>query len=189
MLASQALQALLVTRRFALRPRGTRPGNAPGFTLIELIVVIAVIGIITVTGVPTLVSFLQAQQTKGAARQVATLLNHARQLAISRSTSYQVLVDVANNRLRFLRTTAQPTPCPDGSNCWTGPGTDGNGWVRLENQARFVDPSASPTFSPLGNATAGTITVRNTQGTVTLNVVVNISGRIRSCLPGTTGCP
>lgn len=142
-----------------------------GFSLAELLVVIAVIGIIAVTATPLFLSFLQTQQARGAAQQVATLLNQARQLAIAQNTSYRVEVDVAGNRLRFVRT-VDNTP-------WTGPGTGSQGYRQLENQTRLTNVTANPTFNPLGTAGGGTITVQNAQGTSTLNVVVSPSGRIR----------
>jgi len=172
MVAFQALQVPLVARYLALRPRGSLSRNAAGFTLIELIVVVAVIGIITVTGVPMFLSFMQAQQTKGAAQQVASLLNQARQLAISRNTAYRVDVDVTNNRLRFVLTS-------DGS-AYLGAGTDASGYVTLANAAKLTSATANPVFTALGAAsTAGTITVQNAQGTSSLSVVVSASGRIK----------
>ena len=142
-----------------------------GFTLVELLVVVAVIGIITVTATPLFLSFLDAQQTRGAAQQVATLLNQARQLAIANNTSYRVEVDVAGNRLRFVRT-SDNSP-------WTGPGTDAQGYRKLENQARLTAVTANPTFNSLGTAGGGTITTRNAHGSSSRNVIVSSSGRIR----------
>lgn len=150
-----------------------------GFSVTELLVVVAIIGIISVLGMPLFVSFLQAQQLRGAAQEVATLLNQARQLAIARNTSYQVVLDVPENRLRFVRT-SDTTP-------WTGPGTDSSGYRKLENRARLTS-ATNPTFNPLGTATGATITVKNAQGDAALNVIVSASGRIRVCGPG-PGCP
>ena len=152
------------------------PGRIPvtsqrGFTMAELLVVIAVVGIIAMTGTPLFLSFLEGQQTRGAAQQVATLLNQARQLAITTNTSYRVEVDTAGNRLRFVNT-ANNSP-------WTGPGTDTLGYRRLENQARLVAVTANPTFNPLGTAGAGTITTQNVRGSSSRDVVVSSSGRIR----------
>jgi prepilin-type N-terminal cleavage/methylation domain-containing protein len=142
-----------------------------GFTLAELMVVVAVIGILAVVGTPLFLSYLQASQTRGAAQEVATLLHRARQMAIANNTSYRVEVDVAGNRLRFVRT-SDNTP-------WIGPGTDSQGYRRLENEARLMTPTANPTFNPLGTAGGGTIPVQNSPGTSTLSVVVSSSGRIR----------
>ncbi|MBI4240995.1 MAG: GspH/FimT family pseudopilin [Candidatus Rokubacteria bacterium] len=134
-------------------------------------VVVAVIGIITVLGTPVFISFMQAQKLQGAAQQVVTLMNQARQLAITRNTSYQVEVDVSGNQLRFVRTSDNAA--------WVGPGTDSNGYRQLENQAKLSNATANPTFNSLGTASAATITVQNAQGSGSMDVVVSTSGRIR----------
>jgi len=140
-------------------------------SLAELLAVIAVIGILAISATPLFVSFLQAQQLRGVAQQVATHLNEARQLAIARNTSYRVEVDVAGNQLRFIRT-SDDAP-------WTGPGTDPQGYRRVENQTRLTAVTANPTFNPLGTASGGTITVQTAQGTSTASVAVSSSGRVR----------
>jgi prepilin-type N-terminal cleavage/methylation domain-containing protein len=143
-----------------------------GLGLAELLVVIAVLGIITVLGTPMLLTYLRASETRAAAQELVTFLNQARQLAIARNTSYRVEFDTAGNRLRFVRT-SDDTP-------WVGPGTDGQGYLRLVNNARITAATANPVFASLGSVTPGaTITVQNSQGTSSLSVVVSGAGRIR----------
>ncbi len=142
-----------------------------GFTLVELMVAIAVIGIVSVTAIPQFVTFLRAMQTRGASQELATVLQQARELAIARNTNYRVEIESDNNRLRFVRTSDNVV--------WTGPGTDAQGYRQLVNQARLTNVTANPTFNPLGTAGGGTITVRNAQGTSALDVIVSSAGRIR----------
>ncbi|HWR20334.1 MAG TPA: GspH/FimT family pseudopilin [Verrucomicrobiae bacterium] len=142
-----------------------------GFTLVELMVAIAVVGIVSVAAIPQFVTFLRAMETRGASQELATVLQQARELAIARNTNYRVEIEPDNNRLRFVRTSDNVV--------WTGPGTDAQGYRRLVNQARLTNVTANPTFNPLGTAGGGTITVQNSQGTSSLNVVVSSAGRIR----------
>ena len=151
---------------------GRVSSNSRGFTVGELLVTISIIGIVTALGIPLFVNFLQATQARGAAQELATLLNQARQLAITQNTNFQVEVDVPGNRLRLVRTPNTP---------WTGVGTDSQGYRQLQNQTRLTNASAPPafTFNSLGTAAGGTITLQDAQGTSTLSVVVSPSGRIR----------
>lgn len=143
-----------------------------GFTLAELMATVAVIGIISAAATPLFMTFLRASETRGASRELATLLHQARELAIVRNTNYTVQVDVPNNRLRFVDTLNAP---------WVGPGTDVQGFRRLANQARLVNVTANPTFNNLGTGNSGTITVQDSRSSTSLNVRVSTSGRIRIC--------
>ncbi len=161
--------------------------NSMGFSLMELIIVITVIGIMAAVSIPMMLSFIQASQTRGAAQELTTLLNHARQLAITNNSSYSVEVQAnPQNRMRFCAGTT--TPCTD-ANAWKGPGTDGSGWRSLANDVRITAASATAlTFSSLGAATtAGTVRVQNSGGTSCLDAVVSPSGRIRS--QAAAACP
>jgi prepilin-type N-terminal cleavage/methylation domain-containing protein len=151
--------------------RRSRVGGQRGFTLVELIAALAVIGIISIEATPLFMTFLRASETRGASRELATVLQQARELAIALNTDHRVEVEVDNNRLRFVRTSDNIV--------WTGPGTDAQGYRQLVNRARLTNVTANPTFTRLGAAGGGTITVQNAQGTSSLNVVVGPSGRIR----------
>ena len=151
--------------------RRSRVGGQRGFTLVELMIVIAIIGIISIEAAPLFMTFLRASETRGASRELAALLHQGRELAIARNTDYRVEVEPDNNRLRFVRTSDNVV--------WTGPGTDAQGYRRLVNRARLTNMTANPTFNRLGTAGGGTITVQNAQGTSSLNVVVASSGRVR----------
>lgn len=160
--------------------------NPDGFSVIELVVMIAIIGVIAVFSSPTFISFVQAQRTQGAARELVAKLNQARHLAITQNTSFSVESQTTpqGGQLRYCSGVA--TPCP-GANVWAGPGTGANGWMGLANGDRLTLTPAI-TFTSLGAAsTAGTLRVQNTEGTSCLDVVVSPAGRIRIAAAG--GCP
>lgn len=150
--------------------RQNRVGSQRGFTLAELIAALAVIGILSVVATPLFMTFLRASETRGASRELAALLYQARELAITRNTNYTVQIDTNGNQLRFVDGLGTP---------WVGPGTDGNGYRRLVNQAQLVAANANPVFNPLGTAGGGRITVQNASGTSSLDVVIAPSGRVR----------
>lgn len=156
-----------------MRPLRDNSICSHGFSLAELLVVIGMISVLTAVAFPVFVNFLQTQQARGAAQELVNLLNQARQLAISTNNSYRVEIEPNNNRLRFVNTNSnQP---------WIGPGTDGQGYRRLENQARLSNTNVNPTFNHLGTGNAGTITVQDSQSSSSLNVRIDTTGRIRIC--------
>ena len=61
--------------------------NERGFGLTELVVVVALLGILTIFAVRNLVSYYQSSSLTAGAEQLAAVMNRARHLAISRNTS------------------------------------------------------------------------------------------------------
>ncbi|MFQ5899104.1 MAG: GspH/FimT family pseudopilin [Candidatus Methylomirabilia bacterium] len=157
------------------RERLQRLARHDGYSLTELITVISMIAIVMLVSIPPLLTYLQAEETRGAAAHLVALLQQARQLAITRNVQHCVEFDNANNRLRYHQMPGA-TACLAGAP-WTGPGTDAQGWMRLDNLAT-LNANANPTFTPLGAATGATITVANYHATSSLDVVVNAVGRI-----------
>ncbi|MBI2885457.1 MAG: GspH/FimT family pseudopilin [Candidatus Omnitrophica bacterium] len=70
-----------------------------GFTLVELLVVIGVIGILLATSVPALSSYTTQVRLKTATREIVGLLLLARSLAISHHAVQTVLVDTERGEL------------------------------------------------------------------------------------------
>jgi MSHA pilin protein MshC len=141
-----------------------------GFTVVELLVVLAIAGIVAATSVPWMITYWRSATLRAAAEELATGLNRARQLAISQNRSVCVEVTGGQYRLRVGGCTAA---------VWTGLGTGTNGFFTLTNRAT-VAANANPVFDYLGAAVpAATLTVTNPQGEATRNVVVSASGRVQ----------
>src|SRR2546428_13834581 len=102
-----------------------------GYALAELLVLIAVIGVLAAMGFPLYLSYSRAQETDSAARVIVVSLNQARQLAVTRGVSYSVETQTnPSNQMRFCSGTV--VPCPGGQ-VFTGAETDGSGGGGLEN--------------------------------------------------------
>ncbi len=141
-----------------------------GFTVAELLVVMAIVGILVATAVPSMITYWRAATLKAGAEELAAGLNRARQVAISQSRN--VCVEVVSNRYRYRLNDCAGT-------IWTVAGTDANGYYGMTNNIG-VTTNQNPIFGYLGAANPGaTFTVTNPQGGATRSVVVSVSGRVQ----------
>ncbi|PYN33110.1 MAG: hypothetical protein DME01_19510 [Candidatus Rokuibacteriota bacterium] len=146
--------------------------NARGFTLAEIIVVLAITGALATLVTPALSSYARTAALQAAARELATSINLGRQVAISRNTT--VCVEVASLTNIRLRTGG----C--GGAIWTGPGTDGSGAIKISDSSTLqISTTANVVFTNLGAASpAGTYTLTNPVNNGTRTVVVAATGRV-----------
>lgn len=79
-----------------------------GFTLLELMVVMALISMISVLVVPRLAGSLGKMNAETAARKIAASLRYARSQAVSQKIAYVSLFDFDKNRLIVKNWQAEP---------------------------------------------------------------------------------
>lgn len=146
--------------------------RARGFTMAELLVVIAVLGVLAALLAPFMLTYWKASTLTAGAQELRTVLNQARQLAIRQNTSVCIL---RTNPSIQLFTNAACT-----GTAWVGIGTDANGFINLNNNIQISNSTANVVFNYLGGATtAGVYTVVNPiETTRTLTVTVLPSGRL-----------
>jgi type IV fimbrial biogenesis protein FimT len=147
-----------------------------GYSFIELSVVIALLGIITAVAVPSMLTYIEAEKIRGAARDIVAMMNEARQLAVTRNTPFSVEGQTAPaNQLRFCA--GSVSPCPPAA-VWVAPSTNANGWMVIDNVNLVL---AQPvTFTALGAAApGGRLRVQQQRAVNCLDVVVSASGRIQ----------
>lgn len=154
------------------RKAGGRPFREAGFSLTELVVVIAVIGVLSVMTVPFFVRYYQAAGARADVQQVITLFNQARSLAVRQND--KVCVTMPSNTQMVLRL----------SDCagavWTGPGTDGAGNINLP-QGFTIGPLNNVSFTYLGAALAATTyTMTNSTTYETNTISIALNGRVTS---------
>lgn len=134
--------------------------SSRGFTTPELLVTLAIAGILMGIAVPSFISWLPTKQLSDATRQVATDLQLARTKAISKNTAITVTFTVANSTYSF------DTETRDLDNLYPG--------VTISNDP----PLVNPTFTAHGTANATTITLINGTGTLEQDVTLSTVGRV-----------
>jgi type II secretion system protein H len=148
-----------------------RVRSEKGFSAAELLVGIAIIGIMAAIVVPWWLSYWPSATVQGAARDLQAGLTQAKMRAIT--TRQDICVQVAAGGYRFLQ-----GGC--GGGAWIGAGTAGNGWFSAPENVTFSSP-ASPVFTRFGTASNGPVVLRVTgpqNRTQTVTVLATGSVRI-----------
>jgi len=143
-----------------------------GFTLTELIIVMAILGALTAIAIPNFISMMPKYRLNGTARQVMGDLMAARMKAVSLNKKVKV----------FFFNDHQYKICDDADK--NGKVSDGEGDVQLRCiQAEYPDvkfnlnKTSDPIFSPRGTATNRTITLQNSSGSK--KITISIAGRVK----------
>lgn len=144
-----------------MRTSTTTDGRCAGFTLLELLVVLALIGLVMAIAAPRLVTPASLAGKEDAARQIAAALRETRAAAVARNAETDFVVDVAERRYRFA----------------------GGEWRQLDATLRLAlytarsqlvdDAQGSIRFFPDGSSSGGHIDVSRAEdgeGAVRLNV-------------------
>ncbi len=153
------------------RDRPVSGGGTRGFSLVELLIVIAACGVLFGVSIPLLLTYHQSAQVTAGAQHVRTLLNQARQLAMNQKGFVCVQVPSPTQMSFYLNGTCNGTP-------WTGPISNGAGNVNLQ-PGFTLTASANPVFDYLGRALpAATYTITNSTTGSTVTVSVSTSGRV-----------
>jgi len=181
-----------------------RAAKTKGFTLVELMVTLAVLAILAVLAVPTFTDFRQRSSLRGAADQVVSFVGDARFEALRRNSDVKVgfRTDVAGNFCIGAATTTDPsddTPC----DCFTAAACDVSAYPASQADWRGVRVPANPTIGDTDSDADGVIVINPKRANLTeagdagrislrspigsqdyrLDIIVDRNGRATSCQP------
>jgi prepilin-type N-terminal cleavage/methylation domain-containing protein len=143
------------------------PDNGNGFSMIELIAVLAVMGIVAAIALPNWNSLLPSYALNNATRQIQSELHNIKMRAAAENVGFQMVYLQGANAYTIQR---------DSKALVTKPLTEG---ATITNEGMVM-------FSPRGTASANRVRLRNTSG-VCRQIVVSPTGRVRICAPNS--CP
>jgi len=146
------------------------PGNHRGFTLTELMIVVALMAILAAIAVPSIIAQMPKYRLNGAARQVLGDLVAARMQAVSQNNELKVFF-LDNHRYMIL---------DDDDN--DGTADTGEAAQTKDIQTDYYDVTFNsnndPIFQPNGTASnLATITLSNTSGSH--SITISSAGRVR----------
>ncbi len=162
-----------------------------GFTLVEAILVVGIMGILMAISIPSFVGWRENLMYRETAREVASILREAKSRAITNNLEHQVQFDPnppsVSTRYGMRASTRAYMSLSD----WTGVSAVTN-WTILDSQVKIVaatatvtvipqptNPPGSIQFTPNGAASAvGTVSIQDISGVTRFNVNVTQTGRI-----------
>lgn len=152
--------------------------EAAGFTLMELMVTIAIMGILMAIGVPNYIAHRNNQQVSRAAREIYSALQSAKMTAIRENTPVNVLFTTgtgSNGRYQIFEDMDGDDAVDAGEEIKSGQMPPG---VTMQ-AAAFAGGVNFTRFTRIGLTTGRNGTVSVTNGSRNLNVVVNTVGGVR----------
>jgi type IV fimbrial biogenesis protein FimT len=142
-----------------------------GFTLVEVLIAIAIISILSAIAVPNVLTEMPKFRLNGASRQVLGDLMTARMKAVSQNKKVKV----------FFIGGSQYKICDDADHSGTVDNCEGNAKT-IDIQSNFPGISLNsggndPVFSPRGTSSNTTISLASSYGTKTITIA--ITGRVK----------
>jgi len=174
----------------------TPPRQCAGLTLVELLVVIAVLAVAAGIALPGFQDVRERRHLEGIAAQLETDIHYARSVAVAHQQPARISYSADTSGSGWVIHEGPPTHCrplPDGKAACNRP-VQVLRSVHLppDSPVRVQANVATMVFDPLRGTTTPTGTLRVTvRSGAAVHQIVSLMGRVRSCTPtaGLAGYP
>jgi len=143
-----------------LSPKGRRIDDRQGWSLIEMMIVIAIIGVVAAFSVPTFRNYVRNQNLKTAAQEISSDFFIYRERALAEGKTYRIVFDDVGNQYTIDERTALGPPV-----VYTTLQTKRIAASATATDGIVIDTSAANTliftFQSRGTISSGTINLRN----------------------------
>lgn len=175
----------------SLRPRPAARGAQRGFTLIELMMAIVVLGILTGVGLPSFLQMLRSAQIRNGAETLVSGIQRARAEAVARNANVQFLLGTGTSwTVDYVTKPVATDPVLDQSNNQEGASNVTIVALASDNTTAATRLTFNSVGQVVGNADASLaisrINLSATGTTTTVRVTVGAGGNARSCDPTLT---
>ncbi len=135
-----------------------------GFTLLEMMVALAVLGILTAIAIPGWHSLRPGYELDSSTRQIQSEMHHIKMRAAAENIGFQLVYNGGASQYEIQRNAEAlaTKQLPEGT---------------------IITKAGTISFSPRGTANANRVRLRNSAG-VCKQIVVSATGRVRVCKPG-----
>ena len=132
-----------------------------GFTLVEILIVIAIIGILTAIAAPGISSWIETFKFKNTKREIGITMQLARMKTIARGVEYRVVFDLDAETFYLERGNQA-----DGSDTWELEGVviDVSSWADIAFVNSYATGKRNKQFNPNGTSSTGSIRLNNAKG-------------------------
>ena len=143
-----------------LTPPILRHSKTPdsGFTLLEIIIVIALIAVLAAISVPSFISWSKNLNYRQASKQITSMLREARTQAISTNLQYMVVIEPQNNCYEIYKGTLSYNTPPASFTTLVQQVTAPSNVIIRGGSGGTLTTNVSVTFNPNGTAIINTAT-------------------------------
>jgi prepilin-type N-terminal cleavage/methylation domain-containing protein len=129
-----------------------------GFTLVEILIVIAIFGVLTAIAAPGISAWVETFKFKNTIREIGITMQLARMKAIASGVEYRVVFDLDAETFCLERGNQA-----DGSDTWIPEGvvSDVSSWADIAFVNSYTTGKRNKQFNPNGTSSSGSIRLNN----------------------------